>query len=329
MSTYFTLSKAGLEVYTVQVSDEKEKTGTSSSSEDTETDISTNFQLDNGDITNIDFIGEIYSDSFEEDYGDISCSASVSVHIAYLHYFYKGRRIALKKGLQEETLKWEDMSTAVTGYITEISYSRDKADIKITGFNKLLDENAVFKFSKTKRSEIVRKIIETAGLKAKIDITGLKDDVIDFTSGSEESGSSDVNPNASKSIQEIVQKVCGDETDELEKFKKLHKWGQDEITYDGYECSRYDNDPDTCLNNKDHLNCGDTSILMHAIYSAANLECYINHGNYHFWNIVIINGKKYASDCSGSHAINQVWSTSKHPNSPFSGSKANPNAICG
>ena len=86
MSTYFTLSKAGLEVYTVQVSDEKEKTGTtsssSSSSEDTETDISTNFQLDKGDITNIDFIGEIYSDSFEEDYGDISCSASVSVPIA-------------------------------------------------------------------------------------------------------------------------------------------------------------------------------------------------------------------------------------------------------
>lgn len=348
MSTVFTLSKAGLEIYTVQETteddskkkkeekeDSKDKKKEEKKEEETPTtdseDVTNNFKLDKGEINHIDFIGEIYTDGYEEDYADISCNASVSVPIDYLNYFYKGRRMALKKGLMKDKLNWDDMSSVVDGFCTELTYSKDKVDVKIMGMNRLLDEEGIFKFKKTKRSEIVKQIIEKAGLIPKIDITGLKDDVINFTSGSEEkkSSSSKADPNASADIQEIVNSVCGDATSDMSKFKKLHKWGRDNITYAGYECAKYGPDPDKCLKNKGHLNCGDTAILMYAIYTAAGLDCYIIHGDYHFWNIVTIDGTKYASDCTGTRSINEVWSGNGHHNTPFGGSKANPKAICG
>ena len=48
---------------------------------------------------------------------------------------------------------------------------------------KLLDQEKKFSFKQTKRSKILKEMIEAAGLKAKIDVTGLKDDVIDYGVG--------------------------------------------------------------------------------------------------------------------------------------------------
>lgn len=321
MVVSFTLSRAGLEVYTTQDNPKIKLTDS--------TEEKSNFPLLNGEVNQIDYIGEVYSDSYEHDYSDISSNASISLPMDYYSTLFKGKKIALKKGINPS--KWKDMETAVLGFVTEISYSKDKIDIKINGMDKLLEQEKKFRFSKTKRSKIVKKIIEASGLKAKVDVTGLKDDVTDFTniSSSSDNSSSAGGIDTSTDLGKLCAKIVGDETDPKKRLDKLHQWGQDNITYDGYECSRYGCNPDKCYQNRGHLNCGDTAVLMHKLYTLADLDCYIIHGNYHFWNIITINGKKYASDCSGNHSLNQVWSTSAHPNSPFSGNKANPDAICG
>lgn len=325
MSVSYSLSKAGLEVYTTKP---VPNTSSSSGSED----VSNNFTLQNGETTKIDYLGELYSDSFEFDYTDISSNASVSVPIKYLNYFFKGKKIALKKGAQNPNskYKWSDMDTVVLGFITEISWNKDKIDLKINGMDKLLEKEGKFTFKKTKRSKIIKEIIKASGLKAKVDVAGLKDDVIDFTNVSSSGSSSDSNTNTSSSesqeIQSFVNKIIGNETDELSKLKKIHSALCNKITYDFYECSRYST-PEKCLKSL-KLNCANAAMLAAACYRAANLKCYVIHGNYHFWVIVTANGKEYASDVSGHHELNQVWSTSSHPNSPFKGKNCGDNPDC-
>ena len=43
---------------------------------------------------------------------------------------------------------------------------------------------------------------------------------------------------------------------------------------------------------------------------------------------ITINGKDIASDVSGNHDLNEVWSTSSHKNSPLSGKNCGDNPDC-
>ena len=167
--------------------------------------------------------------------------------------------------------------------------------------------------------------MKAAGLKIKIDTTGLKDSKVDYTNVSS-SGDNESSSNVSTDIQSLSNEIVGSETDEYKKFEKLHDWGCKKIKYSRYDCSNHNNDPDECLKNKTHLNCGDTSILMKALYDAQNIKNHITHGNNHFWNIVTINGKKYCSDCSGNngHPIGEVWGN----NTPLGGSKVKGYNLC-
>lgn len=326
MAVNFSLSKAGLEVYSTSSSKKQLPIADSTNANST-------FMLQDGEVNRIDYIGELYSDSFESDYVDISSNASIVLPMDYYSLLFKGKKIALKKGAYETTLKWEDMETVVLGFITELSYSTDKINVKINGMDKLLDQEAKFTFKKMKISKIVEKIIKASGLKAKVDPKGLDDKIINFTnvSSNEDSNSSSSSSSVDTSTKlgKVVSDIIGNETDDYKKLQKLHKWGASNIKYSGYECSNHGCDPDECYKNRDHLNCGDTSVLMCAMYKLANLNAWIIHGDYHFWVIVEIGNKKYASDCTGNRSLNDVWSTSAHPNSPFKGSKANEKAICG
>lgn len=332
LTVTFSLSKAGLEVYTtepIKKEDPKkteENKKTEEDSEETqeetkentatlEADTSQNFILQNGPTTQIDYIGELYSDSFEMDYTDISSNSSVSVPIDYMKYFFKGKKIALKKQWQNGPLNWEHMETAILGFVTELTWNKDKIDLKINGMDKLLDQSASFDFTQTKRSEIVKQIIETSGLKAKVDVTGLVDDVIDFktTASSDTSGSSDLPGIGNKTIDELVKEIVGSESDELKKCKKIHEWLRQNVIYAYYECTRY-NTPESCLKNKSKLNCADTARLTCAMMKSAGLTAYVVHGPYHFWTMIEIGGTKYASDQTGREAasmsgsaFNTVW----------------------
>ena len=84
MAVSFTLSRAGLEVYTTQ-DDPEIKLSDSTES---------NFTLLNGEVNQIDYIGELYSDSYEQDYSDISSNASISLPMDYYSTLFKGKKIA-------------------------------------------------------------------------------------------------------------------------------------------------------------------------------------------------------------------------------------------
>lgn len=326
MVVEFSLSKAGLEVYNTNTPTKKVNLADSNNS-------NSKFTLQNGDNTYVTYIGELYSDSYESDYSDISSNASIVLPMDYYNLFFKGKKVALKKGLQTTTLNWEDMDTPVLGFVTELSYNKDKINVKIQGMDALLNQEAKFTFKKTKISKIVKEIIKASGLKAKVDVTGLKDHVINFTNvSSSKNDSSDSSSDLNLSnteLDKVVQDIIGSETDDYEKLKKIHNWARKNVTYDGYECSKYGCDPVKAYKNRKHLNCGDTAVLLNALYKIAGLDSYIIHGDYHFWNIVTIKGKKYASDGTGDRPLGEVWSGSGHHNTPFGGSKANEKAICG
>lgn len=308
MSVSFTLSHAGLEVYSTTNNPQISLSGSG--------EASSNFPLLNGDVTQIDYVGELYSDNFEQDYTDISSNATISLPIDYYSLIFKGKKVALKKGVNSS--KWDDMDTAVLGFVTEISYSKDKIDIKINGMDKLLDQEKKFSFKKTKRSKIVKKIIQASGLKAKVNVTGLRDDTTDFTnisssSSGKSSSKSSLAGGEGEKIDSLVKKIVGDETDDLKKCKLIHEWLRKNVKYAGYECSKY-HSAEECLKHKGALNCADTARLTRAMMASAGLKCYVVHrttNGGHFWTIIEIGGKKYASDQTGSgSAFNTVWKSS-------------------
>ena len=114
-------------------------------------------------------------------------------------------------------------------------------------------------------------------------------------------------------IDNLVKKIIGNETDELKKAKLIHEWLRTHVRYKYYECTRY-NTPEKCYNNRTRLNCADTARLTASMMRSAGLTCYVVHRTFnggHFWTVIVINGKKYASDQTGNgSAWNTVWQSS-------------------
>lgn len=268
-----------------------------------------NFALQTGKILSIDYIGEFFSDSYEMDYKDISSNSSISVPIEYLNNFFKGKRCALKKGWGIR--KWDEMETAILGFITEITWTDSKVDLKINGMDKLMDAEAQFEFTQTKRSEVVKQIIEASGLKAKVDVTGLVDDVIDFSTGSssDEEGSGD--STGSASIDEAVKKAIKGKKDPLEKAKAIDKAFKNYIFYKYYWNVEHP-DLDEAWKNA-HLNCADGANVLCAMFQKAKLDAVIVHVPSHYIVKLTIKGKTYYTDnaaSDGQHTtrpFGEVW----------------------
>lgn len=116
-----------------------------------------------------------------------------------------------------------------------------------------------------------------------------------------------------KTIDNLVRRIVKKETDELKKAKLIHEWLKKNVRYGSYVCSRY-NSAEKCYKNRRHLNCADTSRLTASMMRSAGLNCYVVHRTRkggHFWTIIVIDGKKYASDQTGNgSAWNTVWTSS-------------------
>lgn len=327
MSVKFSLSKAGLEVYTTEPMVKKEDKedlqklaekvandadtteDTEKTTTDTNVDPSTNFTLENGETKQIDYVGELYSDSYEMDYTEISSNSSVSVPIRYVNLFFKGKKVALKKAWQNGPLNWEHMETAILGFVTEFTWNKDKADIKISGMDKLMEVDYTFEFTQTKRSEVVKQIIEASGLKAKVDVTGLVDDVIDFKTSSESDSGGSGESTGSATIDEAVENAIKGKTDPLAKAKAVDKAFKSHVIYQLYYDVHHPNLDDAWKNA--HLNCADGANVLCAMFIKAGLNAVIIHvppeyseGYGHYIVRVTISGKKYYTDnaaTSGQH----------------------------
>lgn len=115
-----------------------------------------------------------------------------------------------------------------------------------------------------------------------------------------------------KVIDDLVKKIIGKETNALNKAKLIHEWLIKNVSYYRYECTKY-NTAEKCYNNRKHLNCADTARLTRAMMSSAGLDAYVVHGTNHFWCVVKINGKEYASDAtSKQRKFNQVYKGLKY-----------------
>ena len=127
-------------------------------------------------------------------------------------------------------------------------------------------------------------------------------------------------------IDNLVKSICSNITDPLQRCKAIHEWLRKNVIYSGYNCCKYScgGSAENCYNNRNHLNCADTAVLTLAMMLSAGLNAYIVHRTYnggHFWVIIEINGKRYASDQTGRESagmigseFNTVWSNSKRAN---------------
>lgn len=306
MSIQDGLVRSGLEVY---------KTNDSNSEKVTEDDDKEGFVLQNGEITEIAYFDEMISNSFEHDYEDISSNGSISLPVVDDTRFYKGKKILLKKEYNPKS--WEDLKNCLLGFITEQTYSEDEIQLKIAGVTKLLEQEKQFTYKDTKISKILKDIITSAGLKAKIDTTGLDDRKVDYTNMSS-SGSSDNSVNGgSAEINSFVQEAIGSETDDYKKMELINKKVSSTLSYSGYSCSRCST-PEEVLE-KIHANCADTSLLECACMKAANLDATVVHGCNHFWTVVTIKGKEYACDATNSRGVGYVWNCNSGSSEKVSG----------
>jgi len=296
------LPLSGFEVYETVNNSSSTKTISSSNPE-------SDLKLLNGEIKEIAYYDNIISNSFEEDYEGMSNGGDISFPDIDSR-FYKGKKVCLKKGFgKEESVKWSSLDTALLGFISKQTFHQDAVDIDIVGMSKLLDQEKGFSFKKTKRSIILKKIIEASGLKAKVDASGLKDEAIDYTNISTSSSTS--NGIGEEDIGAKVKEIIGDETDDYKKMILIHEWLRKNNQYSRYECSQKSS-ASAALKSL-HNNCADTALLSCAMYRSANLDSQVVHGPNHFWTIITINGKEYQSDAtSHQRKINQVWKGLKY-----------------
>lgn len=318
----YSICRAGLEVYKTDEDNFKPYVSSgavqSSSSTDSSDDKKAGFDYHQGTVLETYYYANLQSISHEYDYGDMNSNSTIKVDTVDKNRFYKGVRVSVKKEWEapNESLVWEDLKPVNTGFISEQTFSEDGVEIKVDGYSKLLDQKFNFEFKNMKRSVILEEIIKTAGLVPVVNVKGLDDDVTNFStkSSSESSGSnSELAGGEGETIDSLVEKIVGDETNELKKCKLVHQWLKENVRYSRYDCTRY-NTPEKCLENKVHLNCADTARLTRAMMASAGLDCYVVHrttNGGHFWVIIEIDGKKYASDQTGNGSeFNTVWAKS-------------------
>lgn len=286
------------------------------------------YTLHMGEIIGTHYVNQISSMGFESDYKEMTFAGSLKLDNVDLTKSYKGVRLQLLSEWEkpQTNIKWEDLTQGVLGFITEQRFSDNNVEIKVSGMTKTMEQKVKFEFKQMKRSEILREIILTAGLKPMINVEGLDDDVTDFSnlssSGSSDSGSGDTPGIGNAEIDDLVKKWCKGKSNDLDKAQAVHAGLRDDvgIWYAYYYNSKY-HTPENCLkHHKDPgLNCGDTAILTTACMKSAGLNAYIvlRCDSAHYFTVIEISGTKYYSDLTWSEgarsqrAWNDTWEHNK------------------
>lgn len=293
------------------------------------------FTLHQGEIQEIYYYRNLHNMGWDHDYEDMSNNGSCEIpyHETDLSQCYLGVRLLLRADWEEYNEKriLKELPPAIEGFITEERFSNGLTSLTLAGRDKSLEEEYQFEFTQMKRSEIIIEMIKTAGLIPEVDVTGLQDDVIDYSnissSGDDDSGSTG---GEGADIDSLVKKIIKGKKGALAKAQAIHEWLKQNVRYGSYSCSQCSTSAE-CLKKLTHLNCADTSRLTRAMMSSAGLKAYVAHhsqGPGHFWTIIEIKGVKYASDQTGSgSAWNTVWYPGGRADAGTSG--GNYDRICG
>ncbi len=275
------------------------------------------YKLHCGEIIGTHYVNNINGMSFESDYKEMTTAGNIKVDSIDLTKSYKGVRLQLLSQWEDvdSKLKWEDLSQGVLGFITEQTFTNNNVDIKVNGMTILMEQNVNFDFQQMKRSEIIREVILTAGLKPQINVDGLDDDVTDFKNASESGGSGDdggtTGSTGSASIDEAVKNAIKGKSDPLAKAKAIDKAFKNHVYYSYYYDCHF-SDIDKAWKNA-HLNCADGANVLCAMFIAGGLKAVIVHVPGHYIVKLTIKGSTYYTDnaaSTGSHTtrpFGQVW----------------------
>lgn len=266
----------------------------------------------NGAIKETAYYDNIYNNGFDEDYEGISNNGSISFPEIDTTRFHKGKKICLKKANDTGVpLTWDDLQSCLLGFISEITFADDGVDLKLVGMTKLLDQEMQFEFTQTKRSEILKQMIEAAGLKPDVNPAGLNDDVMDYSNtGGGDSGSSGEST-GSASIDEAVENAIKGKKTPLEKAKAIDKTFKNHVFYKYYYDVHHPNLDEAWKNA--HLNCADGANVLCAMFIKGGLKAVILHVPSHYIVRVTIDGKNYFTDnaaSDGAHTtrpFGEVW----------------------
>lgn len=206
------------------------------------------------------------------------------------------------------------LDDTVYGFITEVTHDQKGTEVEIKDWGYCLEDNTIeLGFDNMPRSQVMEEVIKSYGLVPIVDFTGLRDDTISWNNSTSNSSSSNTGgggnitgSSGSEKIDALAKEIIGSETDPHKRMELIHNYVSKETTYEGYECTRYDT-PEKCLENKNHLNCADTSRLERALMTGGGLNAQVVHGDYHFWVVVTIDGKEYACDGTNTKGIGYVW----------------------
>lgn len=263
------------------------------------------FTLHQGEILEIYYYKNLHTLGVEHDYEEISNNGSCEIpyHETNLEQCYLGVRLCLRADWEEyqEQRVLKELPEALLGFITEETFSNGLTTLDLSGMDKLMEKEYKFEFTQMKRSEIIIEMIKTAGLVPEVDVTGLQDDVIDYTNITSTGDGDDSGSVGGEyaSINEFVKKAIKGKSGARAKAEAIHNALKEKIRYSYYSCSHYPHDPEACLKNAGHLNCADTACLTRACMSAGGLTARVVHGPNHFWTEIQISGSWVASDLTG------------------------------
>lgn len=322
---------------------------TTETEEDSQIDLTQRtFTLHQGEIKETKTFTNITSIEWNKDYEGISGEATIKIpyNKDYLKYIYKGVRCCIKTNRYDQdknilsqtftpaTKQLEDNEhnddnyqyTEVTqstynpytdsmlGFITEVTFDTAGINIKVSAMEKLLEQTVNLEFTQLYRSHIIAEVIKIAGLKPAVDVTGLKDEIIDFTSvsknESEDDSAGDANlADGDWNDSAMTYSLCcahGLSLSTLNsvtpddkyckgiasKDRNYYKWAREQGTakkvikglrsmfsYRGYSDNE-DANADVTFNNGNGIscNCGDAARLTKACLDSIGIKNAIGHG---------------------------------------------------
>ena len=202
-------------------------------------------------------------------------------------------------------------------------------EIGLIGYNTFLEQSVSFEKT-AKRSELLKELIELAGLKANVDLTGLNDDEYtikvqtETTSSTGGSGWTELNGNdctgGSMQTNQLSARSfdidqCGGNTkignssanyaqdtknmsakeailDLFNRFK-YGRTGRGDGYDDNEKC------PQSMWNKSGRIfgNCADISRLVKCVGEVHGLKVGIRHANHHYYNLIELDGHVYRFDC--------------------------------
>ena len=298
---------------------EEEKTEEEEEEEEEDSDLK-GFKLHQGEILETYYYGYFTDYSSEHDYTEMTNNGAIKLpEIQDLNHFYKGVRLCVRKKWYREANKMvlEDMPEVLKAFITDEKFSESGMSLTLSGMSKLLDKKYKFDFHQMKRSEILKEVIKTAGLKPRVNPEGLLDDVIDYTNisksgdDSEASGDASGAPNISSMVKQAIKGKKG----AREKAEAIYSAMVNHLVYSYYACSRFPHSNEGADQAWQHgaVNCADSANIGRVAYTAGGLKAQVVHGPNHFWCEVNIDGSVVASDVTGSEgahcvrSLGQVW----------------------